>query len=46
MFELIMTAGDKVHGKKAAGAPFNVYLRKAAAAGVMDGVRHRAQPPG
>ena len=28
MFELIMTAGNKMHGKKAAGAPFNVYLRK------------------
>jgi phospholipase C len=26
MFELLMTAGNKVHGK-AAGAPFNVYLR-------------------
>jgi phospholipase C len=30
MFELFMTAGNKVHGKKAAGAPFNVYLRKVA----------------
>jgi phospholipase C len=30
MFELFMTAGNKVHGKKAAGAPFNVYLHKAA----------------
>jgi phospholipase C len=26
-FELLMTAGDKLHGKNAAGAPFNVYLR-------------------
>jgi phospholipase C len=26
-FELSLTAGNKVHGKKAAGAPFNVYLR-------------------
>jgi phospholipase C len=30
IFELFMTAGNKVHGKKAAGAPFNVYLRRAA----------------
>jgi phospholipase C len=28
-FDLFMTAGNKAHGKKAAGAPFNVYLRKA-----------------
>jgi phospholipase C len=28
-FELSMTAGNKVHGTKAAGAPFNVYLRHA-----------------
>ncbi len=26
-FELSLTAGNKVHGAKAAGAPFNVYLR-------------------
>jgi phospholipase C len=26
-FELRLTAGNKVHGRKAAGAPFNVYLR-------------------
>jgi phospholipase C len=26
-FELSMTAGNKVHGTKATGAPFNVYLR-------------------
>ncbi|HEY1498384.1 MAG TPA: phospholipase C, phosphocholine-specific [Acidobacteriaceae bacterium] len=26
-FELNLTAGNKVHGDKAAGAPFNVYLR-------------------
>jgi phospholipase C len=25
-FELSMTAGNEVHGKRAAGAPFNVYL--------------------
>jgi phospholipase C len=35
MFELFMTAGNKVHGKKAAGAPFNVYLRKASGAGMQ-----------
>ncbi|HUN83959.1 MAG TPA: phospholipase C, phosphocholine-specific [Terracidiphilus sp.] len=26
-YELRLTAGDSVHGKNAAGAPFNVYLR-------------------
>ncbi|HEY5381296.1 MAG TPA: phospholipase C, phosphocholine-specific [Acidobacteriaceae bacterium] len=26
-FELRLTAGDKVHGRRSAGAPFNVYLR-------------------
>jgi phospholipase C len=30
-----MTAGNKVHGKRAAGAPFNVYLRKASGAGMQ-----------
>jgi phospholipase C len=29
-FELSMTAGNKTHGMKAAGAPFNVYLRNTA----------------
>jgi phospholipase C len=36
MFELFMTAGNKVHGKKAAGAPFNVYLRKTAGGTASD----------
>jgi phospholipase C len=35
MFELFMTAGNKVHGKKAAGAPFNVYLRRASRTGMQ-----------
>jgi phospholipase C len=35
MFELFMTAGNQVHGKKAAGAPFNVYLRKGSGAGMQ-----------
>jgi len=26
-FELRLTAGNRIHGEKAAGAPFNVYLR-------------------
>jgi phospholipase C len=34
MFELLMTAGDKVHGTKAVGAPFNVYLRNKAGGAV------------
>ncbi len=39
--ELRMTAGDKVHGKHATGAPFNVYLRhlKPDAEGEVDGMR-------
>jgi phospholipase C len=32
-YELQMTAGNKVHGEHAAGAPFNIYLRN---------LRHRA----
>ena len=32
-FELSMTAGNKAHGVKAAGAPFNVYLRNTVAGG-------------
>jgi phospholipase C len=35
MFELSMTAGNKVHGRKAAGAPFNVYLRKPSGTGMQ-----------
>jgi phospholipase C len=27
-FELVMTAGDAVHGAKSVGAPFNVYARR------------------
>jgi phospholipase C len=26
-FELRLTAGDSIHGRRAAGAPFNIYLR-------------------
>jgi phospholipase C len=44
MFELLMTAGNKVHGKKAAGAPFNVYLRKAAAGNGMQAATYAVKP--
>jgi phospholipase C len=35
MFELFMATGNKVHGKKAAGAPFNVYLRGTSGTGMQ-----------
>jgi phospholipase C len=35
-FELRMTAGNKVHGTNAAGAPFNVYLRNLLSGAVHD----------
>ena len=44
MFELTMTAGNKVHGTKAAGAPFNVYLRKAAAGNGMQAATYAVKP--
>src|SRR3984957_19396954 len=44
MFELLMTAGNKVHGKKAAGAPFNVYLRKAGAGNGMQAATYAVKP--
>ena len=39
-----MTAGNKVHGKKAAGVPFNVYLRKAAAGNRMQAATYAVKP--
>ena len=34
-FELHLQAGNQVHGKRAAGAPFNVYLRNASDRGMI-----------
>jgi phospholipase C len=36
-FELSMKAGNEVHGKLAAGAPFNVYLRNTNSSGAAGG---------
>jgi phospholipase C len=36
-FELQLTAGDEVHGSRAAGAPFNVYLRNVSGGNVSGG---------
>jgi phospholipase C len=35
LFELFMIAGNKAHGHKASGAPFNVYLRKVSGSGMQ-----------
>ena len=39
-----MTPGNKVHGTKTAGAPFNVYLRKAAAGNGMQAATYAVKP--